>query len=867
MSNSPSIDFARVREIFEQVCEQPLEQQQRLLNELCDSPALRAEVQALLVADADAGGMLDEALGDSAARLLEEQNPTLNRSIGAYTIIEPIARGGMGEVYLAERRDAAFEQRVALKLAQRNPGAAAHRRFIDEQRILARLEHPCIARMIDGGIHDDPFSGLAGLPYLVMEYVDGLSITEHCDSLELGLEERLHLFLRVCEAIGYAHRNLIVHRDLKPSNIMATAEGLPKLLDFGIAKILGDDADAGMATRTGMMTPAYAAPEQVSGQAITTSTDIYALGLLLYELLCGKRAQPLDVCTPSEIERIVCATTAPRPSLQAMHSPLQARWARRLEGDLDLIVQKALSKEPELRYKSASAFAEDVERFLEGRAIEARAPSWRYRSYMFARRHRWQVAAGALVVLLLAATALVSTLSAFRINRALEQTRLEAVKADQIATFMRELFAATDPEQNAGEAITVRQVLDRAAERIETELSADPAARALLHTEIGRIYFNLGLYEPAGENLEQAQALQRSLQAAGQVDLATTLQWLSYVRDIEGDYETAEAAARESLTLRQRLLPANDPAIGESLDRLGSVLGARGDVDQAATLISNAVDLLTESVGETDQRTLTAMHNLAWIYNEKDDFVGAERIFRKVMAISEASGDTDHPDHLITMENLALTLRRQNRLDEAETYYRDILERKLRRLGPEHQLVGDIRYNLAALLLAKGDYALAEPQFEAAVETWKKSLGEEHSSVGIGLSGLGRLLVRMDRPDDAEPRLREAIAILSRHQPEMDSRNADTKLALGLILCPGNKLEEGQSLLADVVKTRELASSRAPSIGESKMALGACHLELGQHEQGLALINAGYESVVGDPDASEEQVEQARATLAKVQSR
>lgn len=846
MTSHQSISFTQVREVFERICEQPCEQHARLLLEWCETPALRVEVQSLLDADASARCFLDEALGEAAAQLLERDRPALRRSIGAYTLLRPIGRGGMGEVYLAERRDTAFEQRVALKLAPRSLDANSRLRFIDEQRMLARLEHPCIARMIDGGIHDDASSGEEGLPYLVMEYVDGTNITDYCDHGELGLDERLSLFMQVCAAVSCAHRNLIVHRDLKPGNIMVTADGLPKLLDFGIAKMLGDDAQASAATGSGLMTPTYAAPEQVLGGVITTSTDIYALGLLLHELVSGARAQALDGCTPGEIERVVCEVEAPCCSVQALQSPRHRGWARRLAGDLDLIVQKALSKEPRHRYESARALADDVERFVRGHAIEARAPTWCYRSTRFVSRHRWQVTGALLILILVVATALLASVSAFRINRALEEARLEAVKADQIAAFLRKLFAAADPEQNAGETLSVLQVLDLGAERIQTELSADPAARALLHTEIGRIYASLGLVDSAIANLERAEAVQRTLGENALVDLATTLLWRSHAEDARGHYDAAEAAARESLDIRRRKLLANDPAIGEGLDRLGSVLGAKSEFDQAIPLIVEAVHQLTKYAGESDSRTLTAMHDLAWLHEKQRDFAGAERIYRRVLSISETKGDLDHPDHLVTMGNLAVALRRQGRLAEAEAYYRDILKRELRRLGPGHSAVADTRYNLAALLYAKGDLKLAEPLFRDALDSWKRTRGAEHPNVGIGLSALGHLLEKLDRPAEAERTFRDAIDVLAHHQPVMSARSADAKLALGRLLVQHDRAAEAEMLLREALDIRKRENATASAMGQAQLELGACLLDLHQRGQALPLIRSGQALVAGD---------------------
>lgn len=857
---SPSAEqFAQLRALFERVCEVPAAAQSALLAELCSSPQMRAEVTAMLAADATDAGWLDQDLAAKISPLLAQQ-PAMR--ISDYEVIKPIARGGMGDVYLARRCDAAFEQIVALKLTQSRLDEADMRRFVDEQRILAKLQHPGIAQLIDGGI-DANVAAQGGQPYLVMEYVDGLSITEHCDHHSLTLEQRLALFLQVCTAVSYAHRNLIVHRDLKPSNILVTADGNAKLLDFGIAKILAADEDLSTATQTGLMTPAYAAPEQVLGQPITTGTDVYALGLLLYEMLSGQRAQPIEGLTPSEIERAICTDEAPPPSQPAAQSQTHREWARRIASDLDSVVAKALSKEPERRYASVQSLADDVANFLADRPVEARPQSTWYRAYRYVKRHRWQASAVALVALLTLATALTATLAAVRINRALEQIKVEVSKSEQIASFLRELFAATDPEENAGESLTIRQVLDRSAERLQTELRDDPANRSMLHTEIGRIYLNLGVHQPALENLQLAAELRRATPGIDPVDLAQTLLSLSAVEDGLGAFDDAESSAREALFIFERSLQPDDLLIAESIGRLGSVLAGKGETDQAELTLKRALAKFSAGVGEQDHRTQSVMHNLAWVYDQRGDFVAAERVYRRVLAASANRADTDHPDHLSTLENLGLALRQQGRLDEAEPYYRDVLARRTRRLGANHDAVGNTRFNLAALLYARGKLRDAEAMFIQAIANWRVSLGVEHANVGLGLSAVGRLQERLEEYDSAIDSLSQSLAILAMHRPATDPRYADAAVALGRILVNQGKAEAAQQWLSAALSIRQQSeTTKRRALGEAEMELGHCLLLLGEHAQGSALLSAGIGKIQADSDANDSLRERA-ATLAK----
>src|SRR5690606_33623906 len=455
-----------LRVLLDQALDLPPERRDAFLSEACgDDAALRAELEALLEAEARAGTLLESPVAERAGELVEqlvqaapEPDALLGHQVGAYRLLHEIGRGGMGSVYLAERMDGQFEQRVAVKLLRRGLDTDdVLRRFLAERQILASLSHPQIAHLLDGGATPD------GRPYLVMEYVEGEPIDVYCDARRLTIVERLARFLGVARAVQYAHRNLGVHRDLQPANILVTAQGGVKLLDFGIAKLLeaGGEAESEQHTLAGfrMMTPEYASPEQVRGEAVTTASDVYQLGLLLYELLAGDRPYRLAGRSPSEIERVICQEQAPRPSTTLLPrrgtdsggdpvprtTPEQAAAARRttpqrlhrqLRGDLDAIISTALRKEPQERYASAEALVEDLERWLAGQPVRARGDAWTYRARRFAGRHRWALSAAAAFVLLLGAYAATVSVQASRVRRALAQARLEAEKSAEVTEFL-----------------------------------------------------------------------------------------------------------------------------------------------------------------------------------------------------------------------------------------------------------------------------------------------------------------------------------------------------------------------------------------------------------------------------------------------
>jgi hypothetical protein len=391
-------NWERVQTVFAAAAELHGDARRRYLDESCgEDTALRAEVESLLASDASDTGVISGAIEGAAMNLLGRESP-VGRRVGAYRIIRELGRGGMGSVYLAVRADDQYQKQVAIKLVRGDfTGGPILGRFRAEMQILATLDHPYIARLLDGGATAD------GLPYLVMEYVDGIPIDRYCREHALNAERICELFCKVCEAVAFAHRNLIIHRDLKPGNILVTAEGTPKLLDFGIAKLLAPSPDATLLTHTALqpLTPDYASPEQVRGEPVTTATDVYQLGTLLYELLTGRKPHRIQSFTSEEIARVVCREDAVRPSAAAAEGST-AVPGKRLLGDLDNIVLMALRKEPERRYPSAEQFREDIVRHLKAMPVAAREDTVAYRAGRFLRRHRLGVAATALVFLSLA---------------------------------------------------------------------------------------------------------------------------------------------------------------------------------------------------------------------------------------------------------------------------------------------------------------------------------------------------------------------------------------------------------------------------------------------------------------------------------
>ena len=599
MSATPSPE----RELFDRALDVPIGERAVFLAHACPDPDTRARVQALLDAHDRAG---DGFLARPAAELAAAAIGRAGRRLGAYQITREIGRGGMGAVYLAARADDEFQKQVAIKIVAAPLGDEdLLRRFRRERQILAELEHPQIARLLDGGTTEE------GLPYLVMEYVDGVRIDEYCRTNRLSIDDRLRLFLRVCDAVQFAHNSLVIHRDLKPGNILVTADGQPRLLDFGIASLVTADNDTPTATRTvAAMTPEYASPEQIRNERVTAGSDVYSLGVILYELLAGVPAHDLSGKRPDEVYRIVTEEAPVAPSVAAGHTGRHA-LARHLRGDLDAIVSVALRKEPRRRYASVALLAEDVRRTLEGLPVVARGESLSYRARTFVRRHRVGVAAAAAIALSLVAGIVATTMQA----RVAEEQRREAesqrVRAERRFADVRQLansflFEFHDAiAQLPGSTPARKLVVTKALEYLDG-LAAEAAGDAALQRELAVAYDKVGdvqgnpstanLGDSAGalESYRKAEAVRRKVVAENpdnldaRVELATSTAKIADALIGRGALKEAIGLYRETLDVREAALKEGRPdtatahrAVVETTGRLCTVLLATGDATGA----------------------------------------------------------------------------------------------------------------------------------------------------------------------------------------------------------------------------------------------------------------------------------------------
>jgi len=688
-------------------------------------------------------------------------------TIGAYRLLSLIGEGGMGSVWLAERCDGRFEGSAAVKLLNTAPGRLVEERFRREGNFLAKVTHSHIARLIDAGV------SAAGQPYLVLEYVNGQPIDRYCDERGLGIETRITLFLDVLEAVAHAHANLIVHRDIKPANVLVSLNGEVKLLDFGIAKLLDDDArrsgeTAGTRALTqeagAVLTPLYAAPEQLSEGQITTAADVYALGVLLYVVLSGQHPVGAARRSPVTLVRAIIEVEPPRMSdavVDSAQTPEElartaglrgttvARLRRTLRGDLDTIIAKALKKNPSERYVSASALADDLRRYLNQEPISARADTRWYRTVRFVRRNRRAVAAVAAGILILVGV------TAFYTNRlatARDRAEREAAKAARVSEALSGLLRGADPIANraSSDGFTVAGLLDSASDRVQKELADQPDAQAEIFTIIGRMYRRVGMFDKAQDLLERALISGRTAFGPDHASVAQTLNDLGALAAEKGDYQKAAASLESALATRRRIYGAEHSSVADTLAELGriyqdqglnsraeplhrealairrkllgdqngetavslsdlaSVLRLNGDLDGAETLLRQSLDVNRKTRGDAHAMTATTLHDLALIVSAKGDAASAESLFRDVIDVHRKALGENHPLVAVTLNSLSRVLREQGRYDDAAAALQSALNIARPALGSEHQLVAIYTINLGAVRLARGEAAAAE---------------------------------------------------------------------------------------------------------------------------------------------------------------
>lgn len=809
----------RVTELFHAALERAAGERAEFLDAECAGEGeLRTEVEEMLASYLAEPDFLEQPVGETALALLDADTLEGDQ-VGPYRVLRRIGNGGMGSVYLAERDDKHFRKRVALKLVKRGMDSEEIvRRFRAERQILASLAHPNIAQLLDGGISED------GRPYFVMEHIaDAVPVTAYCNRERMHLRERLLLFRTVCSAVQYAHRNLVVHRDLKPANILVGEDGVVKLLDFGIAKLLAADATQTWHVNTRaearLLTPEYAAPEQIRGGTITTACDVYALGVLLYELLTGCRPFRMQGRSTAEIERMLDEQEPERPSTavgrttaarNAGISSEQAarergtsveRLRRELRGDLETIVLKAMAHDPTRRYGSAEQLAEDIARYLDGMPIIAQPDSLGYRVGKFVGRHSWGVSATVAAFVGLAGFGASMARQSRRIARQAREIAHERDRAESVVTFLKDIFRISDPDRAQGRDVTARELLERGAARIAVELRGDPLLRAELTGVIARVSLNIGLFDEAERLCRESLDLYRSVLPPRPGEVVSALLALAETLRWKGEYAEAEALLDEAMAMQLRQTGEEHLGVAIVLNERGILARLRGNLEQAERFYRRALGIY-ERVDSNDMHSLArTINNLAMLVKGRGRLDEAEQLYREAMAIQERELGDEHSDVATTINNLAALLRARNDLDGAEALDRRALEIR-RKVLHEHPSTAQSLNNLAATLHRRQRSREAELLYREALAMWRRLLDENHPEVANGMHNLAQALRAQGRYDEAAALLREALAIRRHRLGEEHPTVAQTLIALADLLRECGSSSDAETLYRRALQIR-----------------------------------------------------------------
>ena len=845
-----SID--RLEELLAEALGRRPENRGRFLDEACaGEPELRRELDELLAYNDDAAEFFDQLSGEiaGAAPLELESAAGSQITIGPYRTIAAIGRGGMGAVYRAERVDGEFDQEVALKLLHRDMDTPELRaRFLHERQLLAGLSHPNIARLLDGGVTDE------GRPYFVMELIDGRPITDYCTQRRLATDEALRLFLAVVDAVGYLHRNLVVHRDLKPGNIFVDEKGEVKLLDFGIAKLLAETPDEVMATRTGqrLMTPEYAAPEQMLGEPVTTATDVWALGAILYEVLTGQRpheGRSADGQAPTK-------ELPPTPSSLTRSQVGRPSGAPRIRvtGDLDAICLKALRPDPDARYPSAEQLGRDIERHLDGQPVEARAGTFSYRAGLFVQRHAGGVVIASAVVALMVFGLVREISLRGNAERARAEAELEANKAVAVSRFLAELLSSVDPKKAQGDDVLVADVLDQASARIAEgeELADQPEVEAAVRRTIAETYISLGRYEDAREHLERAVALYGGSESENPEALAATAE-LGVLYQRLGMSVEAETLIRRVLEIRVKTLGEDHPSSLVSLNQLADFLFSQGRIDEVEPLDRKTLEIRRRVLGAEHPDTLRSLNGLAATIFNQGRYAEAAPLFQEGLDIRRRTLGDNHPDTLMLANNLAACYLEMGRQVEAEELQREVVEGRIRVLGETHDQTAMSIHNLGVTMAQLGRYEEAEVELRRAIEI-RSALPGDRRSYLFSKSYLADVLRAQQKFDEAEALYLETLALQRHENGPDDGETLKTASGLAELRSVTGDLRGAETLLDEILEAQvRVRSEEHPDTLQSLTTLAHIRIEQGRFDEALELcsraIEAGTRSLGADHTA------------------
>lgn len=838
------------------------EQKQRLADLAGKYPELIEPLTRLLesISHSDT---LDAVLGEALRFLSQQEALPKQQRLGPWNLLSELGRGGMAQVFLAERADGTYQQKAALKLLW--PGmadAGVLARFEQERQILASLDDPRIARLIDGGVTGD------GRPWLAMEYLEGEPVDEHCDQQRLGINQRLELFCQIAGVVGVAHRRLVVHRDIKPANVLVTSEGQVKLLDFGIAKLLDDDAmpNAAPATRRAerMFTPEYASPEQLTASPITTASDVYQLGALLFQLLTGEPPHWREGLSTAEFENRVLTGEIPHPSsrFRALDNDVAQATARarsmtrkalirRLHGDLDAIVMTAMAKAPEHRYRSVDQMMADIKHHMQGLPVHARLPTLGYRANRFLSRYKWSVAAVSVFGILILAYAGTVTYQADRLAAERDQVRLQAARAERVRDFLIGIYEAASPFSPDHGVISTQNLLADSVDRVRSELADEPEVRAQLLGVLAHRYLQRLQPDRAQPLLSEALQIQAGLYPQGHPDLARSkhvyAQYLMHV----GDFQVAEQEAREALRMRESLLGIEHPDYMTSLGQVSVITYYIGRYLEAEPLARRTLALRRQA-GEPVDIALS-LNATGLILTSLGRYREAEALYREGIAIREEIYEPDQANMATIPHNLAVNLMHQGRFEEAESLLRDALALRRNAHREGHPRIAYTLDNLGRVALLLGRLDEAETHHREALDIRRRFQLHDHRNRARGLHALGRLAQDRGELEQAEQLYRQALEQFRNHGMDTHPSAADTRIALGWLWLRQGRISEASPLLEQALDIHRVSSGeQSDNTARARAALGLLRAARGEQAEARALLESGLNRLrhyaLADPD-------------------
>src|SRR6056297_54158 len=840
------------------------ENRQKFIDEQSQiNPEISTQLKQLLSIHDEAADILGNSVTEFFSPIMSATHSVTNSSnrnttgiwhlddgsiIGSYRIKKTLGRGGMGNIYLATRTDDLHDQPVAIKVLRSGLDSEdILRRFRQERQVLASLNHPNIARLIDGGVTQ------SGRLWFAMEYVDGVPIDEYCNQHTLTVSERIDLFLTVCQSVGYAHQNLVIHRDLKPSNILVESDGTVKLLDFGISKILSDDpewTDPNRTTRENrFLSPSYAAPEQVSGEHITTACDVFSLGVVLYRLITGHPPYTLK----SEISRSVNFDSTPElpsrcalgrePNYYKSLGEHASDIESHLMGDLDTILLMALHTDPQRRYTTVGQFSDDLNRHKNHLPVVARPDSAGYRLGKFIKRHRagFVASVAAVIVLLGFIGLLLFQQSEIRAER--NNAITERDKAVEVAAFLEDLLAASDPASGStrSDTMMVRDFLDLGADRVQSELAAQPAVQAQMLNVLGNVNQKLGLYDKSKHLLDDALTIRSSLFAGDHPDVAESMNSLGNLLIKTEDFVVSEEYIEGALDMRIRLFGEMHEDVGKSYTALANLKNTVGDYDEAENLYRKSYNIHKVVFGVSDRKTAVATTNLATILQRKGNLDEAEALHLEALDQYEYILGADHPLIATSSNNLSQLYSERGDFDSAEIYARRALQIRRDTYGDEHPLTLSSLNNHASVLADLGQIDEAERLYLISLDLRKKQHGEESMQVAVALNNLAALLKNSGRYASSIPYYQEsvaiALAVMGDRHPSIGILKSNLAAAIRL----NGNLEEAERLYSNALTVmQETLPADHPSLARTKIGYAYCLTDRMLFDNAQTFMLEGY---------------------------